>query len=126
MKTETKNILWIVDILFWLVLWIWIFGLSLGIIFFLIGGFVTAIAYVSITNSMKKEKEDKLIRDAQVKQARQVLDGKETIHEPTLSKETIVKETIVKEVVMIPCPHCQALMPNTSLYCPNCGAPKRR
>jgi hypothetical protein len=36
-----------------------------------------------------------------------------------------VKETIIKEVVMIPCDHCKQLMPQISLFCPNCGAPKR-
>jgi hypothetical protein len=36
-------------------------------------------------------------------------------------KETI-KETIIKEVVMIPCKYCSGLMPQTSVFCPNCGA----
>jgi hypothetical protein len=34
----------------------------------------------------------------------------------------VVKETIVKEVVLIPCKYCDALMPQTSTFCPNCGA----
>ncbi len=42
------------------------------------------------------------------------------------SPTTILKETVLKEVVMIPCSHCQTLMPNTSLFCTNCGAPKRK
>jgi hypothetical protein len=38
---------------------------------------------------------------------------------PVVSKETI------KEVVLIPCAYCGGLMPQTSLYCPNCGARRR-
>ena len=37
----------------------------------------------------------------------------------------IVKETIVKEVVMIPCAYCRSLMPQTSTFCPNCGARRK-
>ena len=33
--------------------------------------------------------------------------------------------TIVKEVVMIPCSYCSSLMPQTSTFCPNCGARRR-
>ncbi len=35
-----------------------------------------------------------------------------------------VKETI-REVVMVPCAYCRALMPQTSLACPTCGAKRR-
>lgn len=35
------------------------------------------------------------------------------------------KETIVKEVVMLPCKYCGGLMPQTSVYCPYCGAKRR-
>lgn len=38
---------------------------------------------------------------------------------PSTIKE---KETIIKEIVMIPCKYCGALMPQTSIFCPNCGA----
>jgi rubrerythrin len=31
---------------------------------------------------------------------------------------------VIKTVVMIPCKYCGALMPDTSLFCPNCGAKK--
>jgi hypothetical protein len=41
------------------------------------------------------------------------------------SQGAIVKETIVKEVVMIPCAFCRSLMPQTSTFCPNCGARRR-
>ena len=38
-------------------------------------------------------------------------------------KET--KEIITKEVVMIPCEFCGALMPQTSTFCPSCGARRK-
>jgi len=39
---------------------------------------------------------------------------------------TIVKEKeIVREVVMIPCAYCGTLMPQTSIFCPNCGARRK-
>jgi hypothetical protein len=37
----------------------------------------------------------------------------------------IQKETITKEVVMIPCKYCSGLMPQTSVFCPNCGAQRK-
>ncbi len=37
------------------------------------------------------------------------------------SNVQFVRET-VREVVMIPCAYCRALMPQTSLKCPRCGA----
>jgi len=37
---------------------------------------------------------------------------------------TVVKE-IVKEVVMIACPYCGGLMPQTSVFCPHCGAKRK-
>jgi hypothetical protein len=36
----------------------------------------------------------------------------------------VVKE-VVKEVVLIPCSYCGALMPQTSIFCPNCGARRK-
>jgi hypothetical protein len=38
------------------------------------------------------------------------------------SSEVVKETTIVKEVVMIPCRYCGTLMPQTSTFCPNCGA----
>lgn len=35
------------------------------------------------------------------------------------------KETIIKEIVMIPCQYCGGLMPQTSVFCPNCGARRK-
>ena len=35
------------------------------------------------------------------------------------------KETIIKEIVLIPYTYCGSLMPNTALFCPNCGGRKK-
>jgi hypothetical protein len=40
------------------------------------------------------------------------------------SREPATKE-IVKEVVLIPCSYCGSLMPQTSIFCPNCGARRK-
>ena len=32
------------------------------------------------------------------------------------------REVIVKEIVLIPCQYCGGFMPQTSTFCPNCGA----
>jgi hypothetical protein len=37
---------------------------------------------------------------------------------------TIMKE-VVREVVLIPCSYCSGLMPQTSTFCPNCGARRK-
>lgn len=47
---------------------------------------------------------------------------------PTIKIESpqpppLVKEKeIIREVVLIPCKFCGGLMPQTSVFCPNCGA----
>ena len=36
---------------------------------------------------------------------------------------TIIKEReVIREIVMLPCKYCGALMPQTSVFCPHCGA----
>jgi len=37
----------------------------------------------------------------------------------------IKEKVIVKEVVMISCQYCGSLMPQTSLFCPHCGARRK-
>jgi hypothetical protein len=39
--------------------------------------------------------------------------------------KTIKEKVIVKEVVMLPCQYCGSLMPQTSLFCPHCGARRK-
>jgi hypothetical protein len=45
---------------------------------------------------------------------------------PQLSQNSpaIMKE-VTREVVLIPCSYCAGLMPQTSLFCPNCGARRK-
>lgn len=38
---------------------------------------------------------------------------------PQISKE------VIKEIVLIPCSYCSELMPQTSVFCPNCGARRK-
>ena len=38
----------------------------------------------------------------------------------------IQKEVITKEIVMLPCSYCGGLMPQTSIFCPNCGAQRKK
>jgi len=38
--------------------------------------------------------------------------------------QTISRE-VIKELVLIPCSYCSSLMPQTSVFCPNCGARRR-
>ncbi len=40
------------------------------------------------------------------------------------SSSTVVKE-VQREVVLIPCSYCSGLMPQTSVFCPNCGARRK-
>lgn len=50
----------------------------------------------------------------------------EKVKEGNTSGAPLQKEVITKEIVMLPCEYCQGLMPQTSVYCPNCGAQKKR
>jgi hypothetical protein len=44
----------------------------------------------------------------------------------TQGPTTIIKEReVIKEIVMVPCRYCGGLMPQASLFCPNCGAKSR-
>lgn len=49
--------------------------------------------------------------------------GEILVVKPTVSV-TPTKE-VIREVVLIPCSYCGGLMPQTSLFCPNCGAKRK-
>ena len=44
-----------------------------------------------------------------------------TIKAPSPS-QVIKEKEVIREVVMIPCKYCGALMPQTAIVCPYCGA----
>jgi ribosomal protein L40E len=46
----------------------------------------------------------------------------EQVKMPVVTRE---KEVITKEIVMIKCDYCDALMPQTATFCPNCGAKRK-
>jgi rubrerythrin len=39
--------------------------------------------------------------------------------------KNVKEKIVVREVVMLPCQYCGGLMPQTSLFCPNCGARRK-
>jgi hypothetical protein len=43
---------------------------------------------------------------------------------PMIKETTREKEVIVREVVLVSCKYCGDLIPQGSLFCPNCGARK--
>jgi hypothetical protein len=45
-------------------------------------------------------------------------------HIPQQASAPLVKE-VVKEIVLIPCGYCGSLMPQTAVFCPNCGARRK-
>jgi sporulation-control protein spo0M len=54
---------------------------------------------------------------------REIMVAKQQIPPPP-PPQIVSKETI-REVVLIPCSYCGGLMPQTSTFCPNCGARRR-
>jgi hypothetical protein len=44
------------------------------------------------------------------------------VAETVKERETIIKE---KETVLIQCDYCHSLMPQSSTFCPNCGAKRK-
>ena len=45
---------------------------------------------------------------------------------PEEQKPTIIREKeTIREVVLIPCSYCSGLMPQTAIFCPNCGARRK-
>lgn len=42
-----------------------------------------------------------------------------------VAKPSATQKEVIREVVLIPCSYCGGLMPQTSLFCPNCGARRK-
>ena len=49
--------------------------------------------------------------------------GEILVTKPTVS--TIPTKEVVREVVLMPCTYCSGLMPQTAIFCPNCGARRK-
>jgi hypothetical protein len=87
--------------------------------------------WVSITDSEAESvfhlakvgaKEIEPFRDMVLRQVEKV---KVTAMGSSEATPTFHKEVVTKEIVMIPCEYCRSLMPQTSTFCPNCGAKRR-
>jgi hypothetical protein len=66
--------------------------------------------------------EDMLRRQ---EEARRIEDERTYAHELELKRATARKEIVKEvreEVVMVPCRYCAGLIPDTSVFCSNCGA----
>jgi hypothetical protein len=49
------------------------------------------------------------------------------VHQPlNQTQQVTVQKEVIKEIVLIPCSYCSSLMPQTALYCPNCGATRKK
>jgi|SRR5208337_528039 len=42
-----------------------------------------------------------------------------------VAKRPASDKEVIREVVLIPCAYCSGLMPQTSIFCPNCGARRK-
>ncbi|HYB68234.1 MAG TPA: zinc ribbon domain-containing protein, partial [Candidatus Acidoferrales bacterium] len=56
-------------------------------------------------------------------ESREILVAKQQTPPPP--PPTMVTKETIREVVLIPCPYCGGLMPQTSIFCPNCGARRK-
>jgi hypothetical protein len=44
---------------------------------------------------------------------------------PQISQSPTIMKEVTREVVLIPCAYCGGLMPQSSIFCPNCGARRK-
>ena len=47
------------------------------------------------------------------------------VAKPQINQPTTIMKEITREVILIQCPYCSGLMPQASLFCPNCGAKRK-
>jgi hypothetical protein len=62
------------------------------------------------------ERIDKPLELAKIRRLEKTDKASETVRE---------RQVIVKEIVMTPCQYCRGLIPQTSIFCPNCGAKRK-
>lgn len=88
----------------------------------------TIFKYVTITDNVQQYQFNlKGVGSKEVEPFKDmILRQKERLGSAVLASSTVphsmAKEVITREVVLIPCNYCQSLMPQTSVFCPNCGA----
>jgi hypothetical protein len=91
----------------------------------------TLVKWISITDNEAEyifhlagvgKKELEPFRDMILRQVENV---KTTAKSSPQVMPTFQKEVITKEIVMLPCEYCKGLMPQTSTFCPNCGAKRK-
>lgn len=71
----------------------------------------------------RREHIEEILRKQEEQQ--RIEDERKFTHEVELKRASAQKEVVKEvrqEVVMLPCRYCGGLMPDTSLFCPNCGA----
>jgi len=71
-------------------------------------------------------KEIEPFRDMILRQVQNVRHATQATQGVQVQAIPIQKEVITREVVMMPCNYCGGLVPQTSLFCPNCGASKKK
>jgi len=86
-----------------------------------LGGLVSKFVSISSTEGTfifhlkgVGKKEIEAFKDMIMRQAERVRGG-----------GSVTKEVVTREVVMIPCKYCNGLMPQTSIFCPTCGAQRK-
>ena len=72
----------------------------------------------------RREHVEELLRKEEEHQ--RIIDEEKFNREIKLKRAGAEVKEIRKEVVMIPCRYCGGLMPDTSLFCPNCGATRSK
>jgi hypothetical protein len=99
----------------------------LGVLFILLGLFIPPRAWYQIKALGLKETELQYWRTEGAESdskgfARFIQDQISAREKPYSQVPKVTKEVITKEIVMIECEYCGSLMPQTALFCPNCGA----
>ncbi|MEM2975401.1 MAG: zinc ribbon domain-containing protein [Candidatus Bathyarchaeia archaeon] len=64
----------------------------------------------------------KLVFEGSVRDVKAIWKQLEKHTKPPVPKVEVKEKETIREVVMIRCDYCGALMPETTTYCPNCGA----
>jgi len=104
----------------------------LGVVVILAGLFIKPRAWYQIKALGLKENELQFWRtigaESDSKAFARFIQDQISVREKPYSPQAppqVTKEVITKEIVMIECDYCGSLMPQTALFCPNCGARRK-